>query len=90
MKVPSYVTMYHNGKRIKIGAECPKELEETLKKAIAATKKRAKALGERFAPYDGEEKVIAGCSQYPEFTAEVARVYHETRKAKADKEKDKK
>lgn len=90
MEIPSYVTMYHKGKRLKAGTECPKELEEVLQKAVDATNKRAKDLGERFAPYDGEEEVIAKCAQYPEFRAEVLKAYQEKRKAKpkkAEKEK---
>lgn len=86
MIIPSYVTIYHRGKRLKTGSECPKELEKQLQKAIDATMEKARVQGERLAPYDGEEKVIDSCSQYPEYRLAVGKVYTEARKAAMPKE----
>jgi hypothetical protein len=87
MRVPSYITIYDGNKKLKPGAECPKHLEKPVQKAIDTAKARAKKLGERLAPYDNEEQVIRHCSPYPEYVAEVARIYGEARKAKPDGKK---
>lgn len=39
MKIPEGVTIYHKGQTFKVGAECPKDLEETLTKAIESQAK---------------------------------------------------
>jgi hypothetical protein len=93
MKIPSYIDIYYKGRKLKVGAECPKELEAQVQKAIDQTMAKAKKQGEHLAPYDDEEKVIQSCAQYPEYCDEVRQSYVGSRKAKVKvptKEKAKK
>jgi hypothetical protein len=89
MKIPSYVTLYQGRKKLKIGSECPKDLESILQKAIDAKTAHAEVLAKRFAAYPDEEKVISRCSAYPEYNEMVLRKYKELRAAKPKKEKEK-
>lgn len=92
MKIPSYIILYDGRKKLKAGSECPKYLEEILQKAIDSKMVQAQKLGEHFAPYDNENKIIKNCSQYPEFNKAVLTAYKEARKSKpkaTKKEKDK-
>lgn len=83
MKIPAGIDIYRGRKKLKTGSECPKDLEKLLQKAIEARSAQAKKLGERLAPYENEEKVIASCSAYPEFQKEVELAYRETKKEKS-------
>lgn len=41
MKVPVGVDVYYRGRRLKAGADLPKELEETVRKAVGSTKQKS-------------------------------------------------
>jgi len=91
MIIPSYVTIYHKGRKLRTGSECPKEHEEALKLAIESTLTKAKALGEALADHDGEDKkILDRCSRYPEYCVAAGRAYHETRRGRAAKATPKK
>lgn len=81
MKIPAGIDIYIRSRKLKPGSECPKQLEKQLQKAIDARNAQAKKLGERLAPYQGEETVIEACSPYPEFRREVMKIYSEAQKS---------
>jgi hypothetical protein len=80
MIIPDYIDVYHKGRKLKVGSECPKELESTVQAGIDAAMKRAKEQGQSLCQHKDPEKHVECCAQYADYRLAVGRVLADEKK----------